>query len=715
MSYIRLLYISIALTIIYLFTDVYAIQPIANAGGDQTFSNLPTSIMLDGSLSSDPDGDALSYHWEQTAGWKVILSDANAVKPTFSTQWPGIYVFELVVNDDSNESKPDIVGIVAGNNHAPIADAGMKRYVSSGSSVTLDASDSYDPDGYGTLSYQWRQVSGQSVTITGANTQTPLISGFINTDSLPGHVQICTFELIVDDGNLSSQPKTVTVTVVPNYGSYKLLLINPPFDASRPTIVGFGGGQCTMGGSFTFKNAPLAWTEKANWFTSGWQAWFSQYADWLIVYLSTYAPNYSQPIQVFGYSGGGEPAPEFSKYMNSTYHDSRYAVNRLTLFDAVCKDHTPDIAQFHENAVDGEQCWTDNYMSNAAGYTQRVIANTLNVTCIPIRAHDYPPAAYKLASFEYGNGGLVAYAYLSVIGAGKNYQLNTNVFKYYFIDPKIAPFSFFDTNLYPGKILAPVTLVGPSDGDILSSEGASFGCAVCENAVGYHLLFGSDPYRVMDYNIITDTPTPPNTLITDLPFRATYWTVRAYDQFGSTMYADPRLILLPENTRPMANAGSDRICYISTDENARIVLDASASRDGDNDVLTYTWMWSVNENTLTTNGIRPEIELPAGTHTVQLMVNDGLVESMADDMDVTVIFDANPIEGDIAPQPHDGMVDYKDLTVLLNCWLAVPDSQDWNVDCDIYPQQTGDEIVNFHDFEIMASNWLKSSESELDN
>lgn len=685
------------------------LNPIANAGDDQTYGNLPTSVTLDGSNSSDPESLSLSYRWKLLSGWKVNLSDANAVNPVFVPQWPGTYVFELVVNDSLDDSNPDIVGVVIGDNHPPVADAGKPCYAANGGSVTLDGSGSYDSDGYGVLTYQWSQISGQTVTITGATSQTPLISGFVNTDSLPGHVQICTFELVVSDGDLTSQPKSVTVTVVPNYGSYKLFLTNPPFDPARPSIVAFGGGSCGAGGDLPFTNAPI-WTEKANWFTNGWQAWFSQYADWLIVYLSKYAPDYTQPIQVFGYSGGGEPAPEFSRYMNATYQDVRYAVNRVTLFDAVCKDQTAILAQFHASAVDGEQCWTDNCMSNCVPYTHRAFSNALNVSVIPARSHDYPVGAYKTSSLEYGNGGIRPYGYLSVIGKGKNYQLNTLQYKYYFADAGGGSVSLFDAALYPGKILAPVTLVGPPDGNIIDADGELFGCEVCENAVGYQLLFGRDPHRVMDYTIVSDTPTPPGSVITTLPFEQTWWTVRAYDQFGSTMYADPRLTMLPENRPPVANAGPDKIYYVQAAGNKTVVLDGSASSDADGNALTYTWVWSVNGNTSTANGVSPSIELPAGEHTIQLMVNDGLVDSAADDVDVMVIFDANPIAGDIAPPLHDGIVDYKDLTVLINCWLAVPDSQDWNADCDIYPLQVGDNIVNFQDLSILASNWLKTSQ-----
>lgn len=58
--------------------------PVAKAGEDQ-YVNERTEIQLDGSASSDPDGDALSYRWEQTGGpSKVTFDDDRKAKPTIT-------------------------------------------------------------------------------------------------------------------------------------------------------------------------------------------------------------------------------------------------------------------------------------------------------------------------------------------------------------------------------------------------------------------------------------------------------------------------------------------------------------------------------------------------------------------------------------------------------------------------------------------------------
>jgi hypothetical protein len=606
--------------------------PTADAGPDQLYSELEpvASVSLDGSRSFDPENIGLSYRWTQISGWRVQLSDPTSVKPTFMHPWPGVYLFELVVNDGLQDSKADVVAIVIGPNHPPVADAGPARYLATGS-VMLDGTKSYDPDVYGTLTYQWRQVSGPAVSITGTNTSTPLVTVTPKTS-----IQKCTFELIVSDGKLFSPPSSVTVTIVPNFGSNTLRLVNPPFDTDRPTIVAFGGGNCSTGSGMDFGGV---WDQQANWITvDTYGPAYAKYGDMLLVYLSGVAPDYKKPIQTIGFSTGNLPAMEVAWYVNATYKDARYAVNRVSLLDAVCSNLSLRVAQFDTNVVAGEQCWVDNYISNDPGHTrQPILPGAFNIICNPARSHSYPVERYASSSLSYTNGGLTAFAYLSLIGDGKNYQLNTASKKYYFVINATEAITFFNQTLYPGKILAPVKLTGPADGSIIDPMGATFGCEPVENATRYLLLFGSDPDRVMDYTVISETPTPPNQKISTLALEHTWWTVRAYDQFGSTIYADPRLVKLPENRPPVADAGPDQIIYAGLDGLATVTLSGSRSIDPDGDTLGFTWAWSVGANIYLSNTASLTIQLPVGVNTIQLMVNDGHVNSQPTEVKVTVV------------------------------------------------------------------------------
>ena len=124
----------------------------------------------------------------------------------------------------------------------PIADAGLSRYAAQ-DPVVLDGTGSYDLDNSGTLIYSWHHISGPTVEISDADTDTPTISGFIQTDE----IQECEFELIVSDGELTSLPDTVKVIIVPDFGADTLRLQKPPFDRNKPTFIYFGGGNCVTG------------------------------------------------------------------------------------------------------------------------------------------------------------------------------------------------------------------------------------------------------------------------------------------------------------------------------------------------------------------------------------------------------------------------------------------------------------------------------------
>ncbi|MGA2009157.1 MAG: PIG-L family deacetylase [Solirubrobacteraceae bacterium] len=87
---------------------------------------------------------------------------------------------------------------------APTADAGPDQTVPVGATVQLDGSGSSDPDA--SPSYQWTEIAGPAVTLSSSTALRP-------TFTAPAGPATVTFALVVTDGQLSSQPATVTVIV----------------------------------------------------------------------------------------------------------------------------------------------------------------------------------------------------------------------------------------------------------------------------------------------------------------------------------------------------------------------------------------------------------------------------------------------------------------------------------------------------------------------
>jgi len=89
------------------------LPPTASAGEDQGgVAGFP--IGLDGSASSDPDEDPITFAWsffETPAGSAAALSGATTATPSLVPDLPGVYVVRLVVHDGFEPSEPDDVRV----------------------------------------------------------------------------------------------------------------------------------------------------------------------------------------------------------------------------------------------------------------------------------------------------------------------------------------------------------------------------------------------------------------------------------------------------------------------------------------------------------------------------------------------------------------------------------------------------------------------------
>jgi hypothetical protein len=176
------------------------LPPTADAGPDQAV-NEGDAVTLDGSNSTDPDGGIGSYLWEQIGGTVVTLSSTTAVQPTFTAPDVGpsgvSLTFQLTVTDNGGlQSSDTSIVTVSWINLPPVADAGPDQSVNEGVSVTLDGSNSSDPDD-GIASYQWTQLGGTPVTLSNTTVFRPT---FTAPNVGPNGVSL-TFQLTVTDNN----------------------------------------------------------------------------------------------------------------------------------------------------------------------------------------------------------------------------------------------------------------------------------------------------------------------------------------------------------------------------------------------------------------------------------------------------------------------------------------------------------------------------------
>ncbi|HHD80827.1 MAG TPA: hypothetical protein ENK99_04395, partial [Campylobacterales bacterium] len=89
--------------------------PIADAGANQNV-NTGSTVNLDGSGSSDADGDTLNYTWSFTnkpAGSNALLSNPSLSDPSFVADIDGEYILQLIVNDGEDDSMVDSVTVTA--------------------------------------------------------------------------------------------------------------------------------------------------------------------------------------------------------------------------------------------------------------------------------------------------------------------------------------------------------------------------------------------------------------------------------------------------------------------------------------------------------------------------------------------------------------------------------------------------------------------------
>ncbi len=584
--------------------------PVADAGPDQT-RLVTETVTLNGSRSSDVDGDPLTYAWSfvsKPSGGDTksaaVLDDPTAVSPTFVIDLPGTYILQLVVNDGTVDSAPDTV-VITTENSPPVADAGPDQTRLVTETVTLNGSGSSDVDG-DPLTYAWSFVSKPSggATKSAAVLDDPTAVSPTFVIDLPG---VYVLQLVVNDGTVDSAPDTVVITTENS----------PPVADAGPDQTHFVTDMVTLngGGSHDVDGDPLTY------------AWS---------FLSV--PGVSPDQSTATLSNPASPTPTFVIDLPGTYV-VQLIVNDGTVDSApdtvvITTENSPPVADagpdqsgrvFDTITLDGSG--SSDVDGDSLIFAWSVVSSPDGVADPSALLND-ATAVQPFFTIEAGG----TYIFQLVVNDGTVDSVPDTVVVTTENTPPVADAGADQT----GRVFDTITLDGTASFD------------VDNDPLTYSWSFLSKPEqggpaKSTAQLVGADTATP--SFIIDV---AGTYVLQLIVNDGTADSAPDTVQVTTENTPPVADAGPDREVPITDD----VMLDGTGSFDVDNDPLTYRWSvlsvplggdqqekagpfdFILDDVTSPTPSFFPEAP---GDYVFQLIVNDGTVDSLPDGVVITAV------------------------------------------------------------------------------
>ncbi len=632
--------------------------PVADAGRDTTVNEGET-VTLDGSKSSDPDGDALTYSWSQVSGPEAPLSDTTAQKSTFvapEVTKAEVLTFRLVVSDEEFDSDPDFVNITVSDvtvNAPPVADAGPDRTVTAGTTIPLDGSESVDPDG-DTLSYIWSAPPG--VELSDPGVMQPLF-----TASAPGTYR---FTLVVNDGLEVSNPDEVVVTVIqPSVFSNAEIAFSSNRDGNREIYVMDADGT----NQTRLSNNP-AHDDLPSWSPDGTKVAFHSDRDgnFEIYVMNADGTNQINLTNNPGLDFQPSWSPDGTKIAFESVRDGNFEIYVMNA------DGTNPIRLTNNTAVDADPSWSPNgtkvaFHSNRDGNFEIYVMNAdgtnqINLTNNPAgdEVPSWSPDGTKIAFQSDRDGNFKIYV---MNPDGTNQRRLTNnpagdgAPSWSADGTKIAFLSDRDGNweIYvmnadgtnpvnltnnpaadwgpswsPGQV---VIVNSPPIADAGSDQTVEVGTTVQLDGSGSTDADGDQ----LDYlwtapaGITLSNPTAVQPSFTASAPGTYRFTLVVNDGLEES---NPDEVVVSVNTPPVAHAGRDTTVKVGT----TVQLDGSESFDPNGDTLSYIWTAPAGITLSNPTAVQTSFTATtAGIYRFTLRINDGLVGSEPDEVVVTVI------------------------------------------------------------------------------
>jgi len=552
--------------------------PIANAGPDQIV-NEGYIVTLDGSASSDPDNNSLTYSWIAPSG--IALSSTTAAKPTFTA--PEVmtdqnYTFSLIVNDGIVNSVADQVIITVKQvNKAPIANAGPDQTVNEGAVVTLDGSGSSDPDN-DTFTYKWTAPTG--ITLNSTTVAKPMFTASeVMTD------QNYTFSLIVNDGKLNSTADLVVITVK---------------QVNKAPVANAGPDQTVNEGVVVTLDGSASSDPDNNTLTYSWTA-----PSGITLSSTTAAkPTFTAP-EVMTDQNYTFSLIVNDRIVNSTSDQVIITVKQVN--KAPVANAGPD-----QIVNEGSIVTLDGSASSDPDN------NTLTYTWIA-------PTGITLSSTTAAKPTFTA----PEVMTDQNYTLSLIV-----NDGTVNSVADQVVIVVKQVNKAPVANAGPdqtvNEGVVITLDGSA-SSDQDNNTLTYKW---TAPTGITLSSTTTAKPTfTAPEVMTDQNY-----TLSLIVNDGIVNSTSDQVIITVKqvNKAPVANAGTDQI----VNEGDVVTLDGSASSDQDNNTLTYTWTAPAGITLSSTTAAKPTFVAPEvmtnQNYTFSLIVNDGMVNSTVDQVFISV-------------------------------------------------------------------------------
>ena len=568
--------------------------PDADSGPDQTVSVGATAI-LNGSESIDRDGDRLTYDWtitNQPDGSGATVANPTSVMPTVTPDLDGDYVIQLIVNDGQVDSEPSFVTLST-TNSKPVAKPGPDQQISINATVPLDASGSTDVDG-NLLTYQWtllEKPAGSLATLS----ETTAIQPTLEPD-IEGTYKV---QLIVNDGTVDSEPAIVTLTTVN---------IIPVAHAGRDQTVAINQSLVLDGHRSYDANGDLL--------TFHWALLSTPAGSNMVL---------SNPTAVH---------PTFTPDLPGIY------VAQLLVNDgsADCK---PDMVVIT----------TNNVAPYADAGRDQVISQGETVTLNGSGSEDLngDELSFNWAILSKPNGSAATLSDTTTITPT--------------LDIDVAGLYIAQLIVHDGQQTSVPDTVVLTDGNVAPVADAGADQTVIQGSTAF--LDSTKSNDANDDNLtpqwaLVAKPDASTTTLQDPQTELPAFDVDAPGTYvADVSVQDPSgasdrdaSVVRTDNSRPVANAGSDQTVLIGS----TVTLQGNNSDDADNDSLTFLWALTVKPDGSSANLSSPTSTTPefvadvAGAYLAQLIVNDGqrssepdtvLIETLAEP-EPPVITDFNP-------------------------------------------------------------------------